>query len=256
MTSSSFKTKLRSGELLVGTFIKTASHQTIEIVSQTGLHFVVIDAEHAPFSVNQLDVCLLAAQAHQLPALVRLSNSEASTVLQSLDMGATGLLVPHAKVPHEVRAVTSSAHYRNGTRGFSNSPRAGGYGTLNMASLIDEADAKSTLVFQIEDQEALEVIDELASLPQVDGYLIGRADLAVSLGVFDINAPEVEQAIARISKACQTHQKALGIFVTQVQEIPKWRKLGMSFFIVGSDQSMLKQQAHQLSQEFNQLIQG
>jgi 2-keto-3-deoxy-L-rhamnonate aldolase RhmA len=256
LTDARFKERLKQRQPLVGTFVKTASHQTIEVLANTGLDFVVIDAEHAPFGPNMLDVCLLAASKHHLNALVRLSQASASHVLQSLDMGAVGVLVPHASDPQEVEQLSLSSQYQAGTRGFSNSPRAGEYGQLNMKQLIEKADQDCCVIFQIEDAQALDMLDALASIESVDGYLIGRADLAVSMRVFDVNSPEIDAAILKIAQACERHQKALGIFVSSAAEVKKWLALGLSFFIVGSDQSMLAQQAKQVSQLFHTTTQG
>jgi 2-keto-3-deoxy-L-rhamnonate aldolase RhmA len=239
----------------VGTFVKTASHQTIEVLANAGLDFVVIDAEHAPYGAHELDVCLLAASKHQLNALVRLSQATTSQVLQTLDMGGTGVLVPHAIDPTQVQELSASAFYERGTRGFSNSPRVGHYGLLGMKDLIAKADQTSCVIFQIEDAQALDCLDELAQIPDVDGYLIGRADLAVSMRVFDVNAPEVDAAVEKIAQACARHNKALGIFVSNTTEIEKWLHMGLSFFIVGSDQSMLSTQAKNTRQHFQSFTQ-
>ena len=243
MTNATLRQSVRSQQKLTSTFIKTASHQTIEVLGQCGLDCVVIDAEHAPFSSGQLDTCLMAAKAAQLPALVRVPNSLASTLLQILDMGASGLLIPHALRAKEVQEIIASTLYKNGHRGFSNSPRAGDYGALGMKALIEAADQETTLIFQIEDKMAIENIEDLAAIERVDAYLIGRADLAVSLGVFDVNHPFIDSAIQSVVQSCKKHKKAVGIFITEAEDAQKWIAMGVSFFIIGSDQSMLVKQA-------------
>lgn len=244
MTEISFRQRVRSRQRLAGTFVKTASHQTVEVLGTSALDFAVIDAEHAPFGVNTLDTCLLAAHATRLDTLVRIPDAQPGTILQVLDMGATGLLVPHARSVESVREVVASARYRNGTRGFSNSSRAGRYGTVAMQALIEQADRDTTLIFQIEDREAIECIDDLAAMDEVDGFLIGRADLAVSYGLSDPAHADVQAAARRVCEACATAGKAVGLFVADAREIGTWLPLGASFFIVGSDQSFLRAQAN------------
>ena len=247
---TSFRDSVRAGKPLIGTFVKTASYQVLEVLGTTGLDFVVIDAEHAPYDRNQLDVALLAARASRLPALVRLQTSGASSVLDALDMGATGLLVPHARSAADVHAVLALARYRDGVRGFSNSPRAGGYGTIGMMPHIDVADRDTTLICQVEDREAVDNIDAIAMVPAVDCLFIGRADLAVSYRVFDVAHPVVTDAVARICCACTRVGKAVGIFVATAADIPRYRELGATFFVVESDQSLLRAQASSIANEF------
>ena len=253
MTDQSFRQRVKRQQPLTSTFIKTASHQTIEVLGTCGLDCVVIDAEHAPFSSEKLDTCLMAARAAQLPALVRVPNALPSTLLQILDMGASGLLIPHALQAKEVQETIVSTLYKSGHRGFSNSPRAGGYGAIGMKTLIEVADQETTLIFQIEDKTAIENIDELAAIERVDAYLIGRADLAVSLGVFDVNHPLIDSSIQSVVQSCKKHNKALGIFITEAEDAQKWIAVGISFFIIGSDQSMLIKQAKNNTTYFKNL---
>ncbi len=243
MTKTNFRERVRSRSRLAGTFVKTASHQTVETLGTTGLDFIVIDSEHAPFSQNALDVCLLGARAAQLPALVRIVDGQPATILQALDLGATGLLVPHAETAEGIRAVLSSARYRTGSRGFSNSSRAGHYGTVPMREMVDSSDREVLVVFQIEDRAAVDAIETLAALEEVDCFLIGRADLAVSYGVFDPAHPEVYAAAARVCKVCAAVNKPVGMFLADTSELEHWLQLGVSLFVIGSDQAYLRVQA-------------
>lgn len=243
MIKSSFRQAVRARQRLAGTFVKTASHQTVEVLGTSGLDFIVIDAEHAPFSQNALDTCLLAARATQLPALVRIADSQPATILQALDMGATGLLVPHAKTVEGIQAVLACTQYRLGSRGFSNSSRAGQYGTTPMLQLVDASDQEVVVVFQIEDREAVESIETLAAMEEVDAFLIGRADLALSYGVFDAAHPEVYAAAVRVCKACAAAGKPVGMFLADPSELEHWVQLGVSLFVLGSDQAFLRAQA-------------
>jgi 2-keto-3-deoxy-L-rhamnonate aldolase RhmA len=238
-----FKQRVRRRERLAGTFVKTAAHPLVEVLGTTGLDFVVIDAEHAPLDRTSIDVCVLAARANALPALVRIPDDAPATILSVLDVGAAGLLVPHARSEAGVRDVIASARYRDGTRGFSNSPRAGRYGSLGMAELIERADAETTVVFQVEDRDAVENVERLAAIDAVDCLFIGRADLAVSYGAGDVNDAIVDRAVRRVCDACAAAQKAVGIFVADARDVERYARLGASLFVIGSDQSMLRAQA-------------
>ena len=93
--SSDFAIRVRERQPVCGTFIKTPQAHHAEIAGLAGLDFVLFDTEHAPFSAAQLDHCLLGAKAAGLASVVRLSDSRPPTVLQALDLGASGVLVPH-----------------------------------------------------------------------------------------------------------------------------------------------------------------
>jgi len=243
MSPTSFRTRVRQRERLVGTFVKTAAYQVVEVLGTSGLDFVVVDAEHAPFDRSAIDVCMLAARAADLPALVRVPNPAAETMLSVLDVGAAGVLVPHARTAQGVREVIASTRYRSGTRGFSNSSRAGRYGRVGMAELLDRADLEATVICQIEDRDAVENIEQLAAIDEVDCLFIGRADLAVSYGLTEVSHPVIDEAVRRVCIACSEVRKAVGIFVTDARDCVRYEQLGASLFVVGSDQSMLYAQA-------------
>jgi 2-keto-3-deoxy-L-rhamnonate aldolase RhmA len=251
--SLSFRERIRRRELLLGTFVKTAAYQVIEVLGAGGLDFVVIDAEHAPFDRNALDVCVLAARASGLPALVRVPDDADSTILNVLDVGAAGVLVPHARSADDVRAVFRRSRYRGGVRGFSNSPRAGGYGRHGLSDLVDMADRDSVVICQIEDREAIDALESIVAVDEVDCLFIGRADLAVSYGTFDVNHPSVDAAVRRTCEVASQAGKAVGIFLSDLKDVARHREMGVSLFVIGSDQALLRAQVASIAVQFGAL---
>jgi 2-keto-3-deoxy-L-rhamnonate aldolase RhmA len=112
-----------------------------------------------------------------------------------------------------------------------------------MKEHIENSDRDAVAICQIEDREAIDNLSELVSIDTVDCYLIGRADLAVSLEVFDIHHPDVKNAVDATIQACVQANKAVGIFVADPSDIPAYSAMGVSVFIAGSDQSMLRAKA-------------
>ena len=90
-----FRAAVRSGRPLLGVFIKTASHQVVELIGLTGLDFAIVDAEHAPFDLVTLDRMALAGRAGGLPLLIRPPTGEAGFIGQCLDLGLGGVVAPH-----------------------------------------------------------------------------------------------------------------------------------------------------------------
>src|SRR3546814_4518930 len=75
-----FRDRVRSGEAVVGTFVKTTSPQTIEVLARTALDFAVLDAEHAPFGIESLALALGAAHRAALATLVRVPDHNAAFI--------------------------------------------------------------------------------------------------------------------------------------------------------------------------------
>jgi 2-keto-3-deoxy-L-rhamnonate aldolase RhmA len=226
----------------VGTFVKTTSPQVVEILGGSGLDFAVLDAEHAPYDRAALDLALLAGRAAGLPLFVRVAEHTATSLLSALDLGATGVLVPHVDSEQDARAAVAHCRYVGGDRGYSSSPRAAGYGALGMKQAIAHGD-RSVVACQIESVAAVENAARIAAVPGVDVLFIGRADLALSMGLDNAQDPRVIEATEGVIRATLAAGKTVGMFVGSTTEREKYRALGVSWFIQGSDQSLLRQAA-------------
>jgi len=245
-----FRNRFMSGETLLGTFIKTPTGHATEILGGLGFDFVVIDEEHAPFDRVTIDQTLLAARAAGTAGIVRVSDPTPSKLLAVLDDGAIGVLVPHVSSPERARAVVDACRYRGGHRGFSNSPRAGGYGELGIWPHVDHADAIVTVIAMIEDPEALDHLDEILATPGLDGVFIGRGDLTVAFGAPGIDAPEVIAAAEKIADAAKKANKPVCMMVAGAADATRFQAIGASAFIVSSDQGLMRQAAVKLVGDF------
>ena len=89
------KRKINGGEPTVGLFIKIASAHVVEMLGSVGIDFVVLDAEHAPFSIDTINNCIMAGRCAGVEVLVRVSSLRSTEIQAVLDMGAAGVVVPH-----------------------------------------------------------------------------------------------------------------------------------------------------------------
>lgn len=226
----------------VGTFVKTTSPQVIEILGGSGLDFAVLDAEHAPYDRAAVDLSMIAGRAVGLPLFVRVTDRSGASLLSVLDMGAAGVLVPHVDTEQDAREVVAHCRYAGGDRGYSSSPRAAGYGALGMKQAIAQGD-RNVVVCQIESVPAVENAARIAAVPGVGALFVGRADLALSMGLDDAQDPRVIEATEGVIRAARAAGTAVGMFVGSTAEREKYRALGVSWFIQGSDQSLLRQAA-------------
>lgn len=250
---SNFRHRFMAGEVLLGSFIKTPTSHNCEILGLSGLDFVVIDEEHAPFDRVTTDQALLGARAGGTAGIVRVAEASHSRLLAVLDDGAMGVLIPHVSSAEKARDVVAACRYRKGKRGFSNSPRAGDYGNIGLWPHVDKQDAEITVIGMIEDPEALDCLDEILATEGLDGVFIGRGDLTVALGAKAIDAPEVIAAAEKIAAAARNHKKTVCMMVASATEAEMFRKIGATAFIVSSDQGLMRQAAIKLTQDFSAL---
>lgn len=233
-----FRERLVARELLAGTWVKTPHPHVAEVLALSGLDVLVLDAEHAPFDRAALDQCILAARAGGKPVLVRPASGSHEQILNALDCGADGVIVPHIRSAAEARELVSACHYVSGGRGYAGSSRAAGYTTKGMARHRADA-AGVTIVAQIEDVEAVEAIEEIAQVQGIDALFIGRADLTIAYGAATPDDPQVIAAVSRICAAGRNAGRAIGMFLARASDVPGWREQGASLFILGSDHDFL-----------------
>ncbi len=250
---STFRRRFADRQHLVGSFIKTPTTHATEIFGALGYDFVVIDEEHAPFDRAMTDIVLLAARASNLAGIVRVSSDDPAKILSVLDCGAAGVLVPHVASVEKAQAVAAAARYRGGRRGYSGSPRAGGYGTTPMWSLVEEQDASVCAIAMIEDPEALDQIDAIAAVDGIHGLFIGRGDLTVALGAPSSADPKVQQAVRQIIASANRVAKPVCVMVASAAEAKDFADLGASAFIISSDQSQMRRAAAQTLTDFKKL---
>ena len=243
----SFRERLLSGEVLAGTFVKTPSPIICEVLGLSGLDVVCLDAEHAPFGRVELDGCIAALRAAGMPGLVRVAANSPEYILQALDYGATGVVVPHVTTPEQAAAVVRSAHFGAGGRGYAGSTRAAGYTTRPMREHLSDGASATTVIIQVEDGEAVDAIAELCTVDGVDCLFIGRVDLTVSLNAESPSAEVVLNAIEKVCRAGQEAGKSVGMFISAPEEAKKWMEYGVNLFLSGSEHAFILQRANQVS---------
>ena len=236
------KQKLASGVPLLGTFLKTPSPMVCEVLARTNVDLVCIDAEHAPFDRADINACVHAFQAVEMPCIVRIPATNAEHILNALDCGANGILAPHIVDAASAKHIVNKSQYGKG-RGFAGSSRAAGYTTKSMAEHKADSNATTVVIAQIEDREALDDLDAIFAIPGIDCFFIGRADLTISMGLDNPKDRRVIEVVEDICRRGAAAGQRIGMFTGNIEEIPQWRELGVSLFLLSSDHSFLLQGA-------------
>jgi 2-keto-3-deoxy-L-rhamnonate aldolase RhmA len=97
-------------------------------------------------------------------------------------------------------------------------------------------------------------VTDIAAEPGVAGLLIGRSDLALSMGADSPGHPDVLRAVETIVGAGRRYRKVVMVALGGRDEIAEFAGLGASSFVVGSDQSLLREAASQLQPALQSLL--
>ena len=250
----SLKNKLTTKQPIIGTFIKTPHFHNTEVLAHTSLDVLCLDAEHAPFDRADLDKCVLAAKSQQKPVIIRVPNTENSSILNALDIGADGVVLPHILNAEHAREVVKKCFYGPEGRGYAGSTRFAGYTTKKLPENLKSNANQTCVIAQIEDLEAVNNIDEICQVEGIDCIFIGRMDLTVALEQTNASHPDVMAAVEKVVDATNKYNKNCGMFVGDLTELPRWIAMGVSLFLLGSDHNFMLSGAAQLKQTFTDAI--
>lgn len=237
---SCLKERITAGESIDGVLLKSPSHQTVELLAAGGTECVMIDTEHAPFGPSQLDTVIAMARALGVDTLVRVPAARPEPIQQALDMGASGVIVPHVDRATVAADAVRWSHYGDGGRGFSGSTRSAGWGTRSLTDVLAAARRTTVVVAQIEDVAALGELDTIVTTDGLDACFVGAADLAVGMGATSTTDPDVVDSCTQIIEQTRAASRAVVAYANDADDAARWRAAGVTLVFTGSDQSRIR----------------
>jgi 2-keto-3-deoxy-L-rhamnonate aldolase RhmA len=241
MRDNRTKRIMSSGGLALGVSLTIADPFVAEVVGGAGLDFVLIDAEHSPIAIDQLQMMLIALRSSASTVLVRPAANDPALIKQILDLGAEGLVVPEVDDAAAAAAAVAAARYPPlGRRGFG--PRRAARLDGGRAAYLARADDEVAVLVMIESAAAVAAIDAILKTPGLDGIMVGPADLAVTMGhLLEPGHPDVKAAITVVRDACERQSVPFGIFAGTEQAAREWSAAGARFMTIGADTQFLDQ---------------
>jgi len=241
-----FVSRARTLGGLLGTWVKIASAEVLELLGYAGFDFVVIDLEHASIAPDDAYRMVLVAQAAGMSALVRLPDHTGSAIQPLLDAGADGLLVPRASDPAEADAITRRMVFApRGERGLGFTSRAGKWGLSDIGAYLSRGDEQCVRMIQLEDRGALERAADFAALEHVNGLFVGHGDLFLSTGKPSTD-PEIVALTRQMLDATKRAEKLSGVAAGTPEDACSYLDMGFSLVMVSNDCTMLGKAAADL----------
>lgn len=246
------KESLKKGKFVLGTWCDLPSPEVVNVLAKAKLDFVVIDMEHGPMDYGIVQSMVMAAECEGAEALVRVPRLDASDILRALDIGATGVIVPHIEsIKDRKKVVAYSKFSPLGKRGFNPYVRSGGYCKANR-EYFSIQNEKTILGLILEGVGALKNLEAIIDDPQIDLIYIGTYDLSVALGVAgDVGClkvlKELEKATVKIIKA----KKSVGCMIHNLSDLEKFKKLGIQFITYKVDSAIIYDAVAGIKREFD-----
>ena len=231
-----FSSLLSEKKPFLGTFIQTASPEFLEAAGYAGFRFAAIDLEHASYGTETLVHMIRAGEAAGMSMLARVPALDAVWIKKSLDMGASGIIVPNIDTPEQAaEAVRLCRFTPEGIRGACPGVRANRYGAGG-SEYYRLANENTAVIPLVESLEGVRNFAEIVHTPGISAVFLGPVDLSVSMGLCgDLDAPEVKDVLLsmiRLANAAGVPVGALGLDPVFVKKL--FRE-GLDFLAYGID---------------------
>ena len=228
---------LTAGRPAVGTFVKLASPDVVELAAAAGFGFVVVDLEHSTLTEQNAVDLVRHADVCGLPALVRVPEVDAAAVNRLLEAGAAGIQLSMLTRVAQAEALVAATRFAPaGRRSVSLANRAARFGAVPLAGFLrGEQDDPPVLVGQIETARTDPLPDLLAAL---DVCFVGSTDLAVDLGL-PADPAVLRAAVDRVRDAARSAAVAFGGWAPTRGAAADLGLGDADYLVVGSDLQML-----------------
>jgi 4-hydroxy-2-oxoheptanedioate aldolase len=208
------KYKLKAGQPTYGVISTSADPQMAELFGLAGFDYYMLDTEHGLMDAAQVLDVIRACERLNMTPMVRIGSKDPKLVLQYLDAGMMGVMMPGLETVHEIRMLIDAVKYPPlGKRGLGLT-RASGYVAVGDEAVeyINFSNEQTMVIPQFEDAALIDRFEEMISQAGVDAVVIGPRDLSLNMGFPDgPNHPEVQEMIDKVVAICKTAGVAAGI---------------------------------------------
>jgi 4-hydroxy-2-oxoheptanedioate aldolase len=203
------RTALARGEVVTGIILFTGSPMITELAAAAGIDFVIVDMEHSALDLDRCAHVIRAADAAGITPFVRVPEVDATLIKKVVNMGAAGIVVPHANRENCAAALKAAKYAPDGERGVCTIVRSAGYLPGDWDAHVRDANREIMIVPLLEEKEVIADFEAFAATPGLDVFFIGPTDLSISLGVphATFDEPSMSAALDKVVAAAKRHGK-------------------------------------------------
>ena len=238
MILNTAKQKMLSGRPAFGFALGMGSPLNAELLSRSGIDFVMVDRQHGSWGEDSAIAALVAITGSSAIPMARVARNDYTFIGRLLDEGVMGMVVPMVDTPDQARAAADACRLPpQGSRSW-------GWGRAKLygADYADRINEELFVAVQLESVEAVENAEAILSTPGIDGCWTGPSDLSLSMGFHPSEMDDREEharALETILEACKNTGKIPGIAGLGVDDALKKASQGFRFITATSDGGLL-----------------
>jgi 4-hydroxy-2-oxoheptanedioate aldolase len=210
-TSRSIKGHLSGDNKIICGWCSLPSPVTAEIVARQNFDAVAIDLQHGLIDYQTALNMLQVVDGKGVPTLCRVPWNEPGIIMKALDSGFSGIICPMINTREDAERFVAACRYAPvGQRSFGPTRAMSVFGP----DYPSRANDLITTFAMIETRQALDNLDSILGVREIDAVYIGPADLGLSLGYAPSLLPQdaaVYDAIEEIRSKAKAAGKIAGI---------------------------------------------
>lgn len=241
MKPNCFKQLLAAGKIPIGHMVREFCTRGIpQILEAAGIDFAVVDMEQTGFTMGDIADMMAWFKATRVAPFVRIPQIQYHFIARALDAGALGVMAPNVRSAAEARTVIDAAKYEPlGTRGVALGGANTDFKAVNPIEFMDYSNDNTTIICQIESQEGLDNLEEIAAVPGVDVLWVGHFDLTQSLGIVgQLSHERFLAALKRVVETANKYRLGAGIQTRDLAQAEEWMEIGFNVISYSSDLSV------------------
>jgi len=243
-----FRQALDTGETLIGAACGTFSPTVIELLGAVGFDFVWLDFEHggpSPYDSTVFEALTRAAETGGIELLVRLPAPDPPLVRKVLDAGVRTILIPRIETADELRDAVAAAYFSYdggvGDRGVGLGRTSEWEGYVD--SHVGGEDEQVLVGTMIENERAVDSIEDILAVPELGFAFVGPADLSMSLSdgePLNKNPEKLQAAIDRTREACLNADVPVGRIQNDPADARAAIEQGYQILRIGGDTGVIR----------------
>ena len=225
----------KEGKPVINGWLTIPNSFTAEAMAKMEWDSLTIDMQHGLNDYSSSISMLQAISNSSTVPFARVPWNEPGIIMKMLDAGTCGIIAPMINNKEECERFVSYCRYPPlGQRSFGPMRAQLVYGS----DYFNNANSQIVTLAMIETQEAVNSLDEILSVKNLNGVYIGPADMSIAYGLepkFDVKEDPVFSNIKLIVKKAKEYGKIAGIHNGTTQYAKEMIALGYQFITISSD---------------------
>jgi 4-hydroxy-2-oxoheptanedioate aldolase len=235
--------RLHAGEKLFIAWCGIPEVTIPEALARDGYDAALLDMQHGAYDFLTAARGIAQVALAGKPTLVRIPVGQFANASRLLDYGAAGIVAPMVNSGDDARRFASFVKFPPmGDRSWG--PRhALPLTGMDAATYLKEGNGIHLAIAMIETRQALGALDDILSVPGLDGVLVGPSDLSIALtngATVDPHHAEVEKALEHVLARCREHKKIACLFCVDGKRAKEMSAKGFQLCSVSTDSLSLR----------------